>query len=43
MIFIIGVLCLATPVRKKMKECWDKYISGGENELEPVTYTSKSP
>jgi len=38
----IGILCLATPMRKKMKEFWDKCLKGDENELEGESYESKS-
>jgi hypothetical protein len=40
-ILIIGVLCLATPVRKKMKEYWDKCFNS-EDEIEAVTYEGKA-
>jgi len=41
-ILIIAVCCVATPVRKKIKELWNKCLAGDGNEIESVTYESKS-
>jgi len=30
----IGILCLSTPMRKKMKEFLDKCLKGDENDIE---------
>jgi len=40
-LLIIGLLCVGTPIRKKMKEFWDKCFSS-DDEFEVVTYESKS-
>lgn len=41
-LLIIAVCCIATPVRKKMKELWNKCLAGDGKEDEPVTYESMS-
>lgn len=38
----IGILCLATPIRKKLKAFWDNCLKSDAEEMEGVTYASKS-
>ena len=38
----IGIICLATPMRKKFRECWDKCFGDDKEEDQGVTYKSKA-
>lgn len=38
----IGCLCLLTPMRKKLKACWDKCFEDDEEGEQGITYESKS-
>lgn len=38
----IGCLCLATPIRKKLKAYWDKCLAGDEKDLEGEPYEGRA-
>lgn len=38
----VGIICLATPIRKKLKACWDQCFADDEKEDDGITYESKA-